>query len=283
MDYKISIEKVIDEADKNCIISGLKQHNEGILGKQEFTPVNLLLKDGDRIIGGLNATVVWGWLVIDNLFVDREYRGKGLGGVLLQTALNVAIKMGINKASIGTILNDTIEICSRYGFTVDGVLQDRPKGYNYHFLKNDLVEEAKIKEIEYKLIDDISQEDSKTLHQMIEEDKKALLGEIPFKEVKLMARNDEGKIVGGIIGYLGWCWLYISALWVDEEYRGRDIGQRLVIAAEEEAKASGIDKGFLGTTDFQAKGFYEKLGYEVLCVTRDLPPGYCNFTMKKVL
>jgi len=48
--------------------------------------------------------------------------------------------------------------------------------------------------------------------------------------------------------------------WVDEFYRGKGIGKHLVDYAEHKAKDTGAKRAKL-TFDFQAKKFYEKLGY----------------------
>lgn len=97
------------------------------------------------------------------------------------------------------------------------------------------------------------------------------------------ARDNHHQIIGGLTGYIGWDWLYVSILWVNENYRGHKLGNRLLQKTEREALDFGVTKAFLGTTEFQAREFYEKNGYEIFSVQEDLPPGYKNFEMKKYL
>jgi len=67
-------------------------------------------------------------------------------------------------------------------------------------------------------------------------------------------------VVGGLIGYVHWGWLEIDIVWVDEFYRGKGIGKHLVMP-NTKLKTQEQKRAKLNTFDFQAKNFYEKLGY----------------------
>jgi ribosomal protein S18 acetylase RimI-like enzyme len=75
--------------------------------------------------------------------------------------------------------------------------------------------------------------------------------------------------------------MYIGWVWVHEEYRANGVGRQLMHDAEREAKALGCDHTHLTTLGFQARGFYEKLGYEVFAALEDYPRGHTRFLMKK--
>lgn len=97
------------------------------------------------------------------------------------------------------------------------------------------------------------------------------------------ARDENWELLGGLTAYTHWNWLYISQIWVDEPLRGKGIGQQLVTAAEEEALKRGCRHAHLNTYDFQARGFYEKLGYTVFGILDDYPPGHQRLFLKKDL
>ena len=99
------------------------------------------------------------------------------------------------------------------------------------------------------------------------------------------ARDADRTIVGGLVANLqpGWKWMTVHRLWIDEAYRGAGIGRHLIQAAEEEARKSGCLHVAVDTMEFQARGFYEKLGYSVYAVQEDYPAGHRKFLLRKTL
>lgn len=77
----------------------------------------------------------------------------------------------------------------------------------------------------------------------------------------VFARDDECNIVGGVTARTYWQYLDIKFLWVHEGYRKGGLGSKVMHAAEAEALSRGCNAAFLDTLSFQARGFYEKLGY----------------------
>jgi hypothetical protein len=45
----------------------------------------------------------------------------------------------------------------------------------------------------------------------------------------------------------------------------------------------GCHSAWLDTFEFQARGFYERLGYSCFAELRDYPPGFARYFMKKAL
>ena len=93
----------------------------------------------------------------------------------------------------------------------------------------------------------------------------------------------DGEAVGGVTGVLYWDWFSLDLMLIQEEYRGRGYGHRLLALAEEEARKRGATKVHLDTFSFQAPGFYEKYGYEVFGQLEDFPSGHQRFYMRKDL
>src|SRR5215471_13287721 len=72
------------------------------------------------------------------------------------------------------------------------------------------------------------------------------------------ATGDRRRLVWKL--YCGW--LVIRHLWVRDDLRRRGVGRGLMALAEARAVERGCHSAWLDTFSFQARGFYEKLGYE---------------------
>ena len=98
-------------------------------------------------------------------------------------------------------------------------------------------------------------------------------------------RDRDGKIIGGLVVNLqpGWKWMHLQRLWIDEAYRRAGIGRRLIEMAEKEGQKLGCLHVAVDTMEFQARDFYEKLGYSVYGVMEDYPHGHKKFHLRKTL
>jgi GNAT superfamily N-acetyltransferase len=101
------------------------------------------------------------------------------------------------------------------------------------------------------------------------------------RPLTVFLRDDEGRIVGGLVGMTVWGWLQVSQLWVLDELRGRGHGSALMHAAEAEAVRRGCHHALLDTFDFQARAFYERLGYTTFGAVEDFPRGHTRFFLQK--
>jgi len=79
----------------------------------------------------------------------------------------------------------------------------------------------------------------------------------PKQSVALIA-IDAGKYVGRIFLVSP---AHVEGPWVDEEYRGRGLFQKLVARAEEEAKKAGIHSLFAYGADDYMESLIRRLGY----------------------
>jgi GNAT superfamily N-acetyltransferase len=80
-------------------------------------------------------------------------------------------------------------------------------------------------------------------------------------KVAVAIRDDDGAIVGGVIGRLAGDSVYMEIVFADERVRRTGLGREMMLLAEAEAKRLGAREAWLYTMSFQAKPFYEKLGY----------------------
>ncbi len=105
---------------------------------------------------------------------------------------------------------------------------------------------------------------------------------VDYRPLALLLKDPESsEIVGGLWADTAFTQLHIDLLFVPETLRGSGLGARFVTLAEEEARRRGCMAAWLDTFSFQARGFYEKLGYEAFGIIEAYPPGHSRIFMKK--
>lgn len=96
-------------------------------------------------------------------------------------------------------------------------------------------------------------------------------------------RDAGGAVVGGLWGSTAYGWLFTQLLAVPEQSRGRGLGRQILSLAEAEAIKRGCHAAWLDTFEFQAKAFYERMGYSCFATLPDYPKGYSRYFMRKEL
>jgi GNAT superfamily N-acetyltransferase len=89
--------------------------------------------------------------------------------------------------------------------------------------------------------------------------------------------------VGGAVGHGSFDWTFVELLWLPAELRGQGHGTRLMQAIEQFTREHGLAGVWLDTFSFQARPFYEKLGYTVFGTLEDHPLGGARHFMFKRL
>lgn len=89
-------------------------------------------------------------------------------------------------------------------------------------------------------------------------------------------RDGSDRLTGGAGGRINLGAVEIRTLWLDEDLRGAGWGRRLVEAVMEYGRSLGAAKVMLDTYDFQARGFYESIGFSVFG-TMEFPTGNKRF------
>jgi GNAT superfamily N-acetyltransferase len=111
----------------------------------------------------------------------------------------------------------------------------------------------------------------------------AAVGPTERHPIAIVIRADDDAIVGGLWGMVSYRWLFVQYLVVPASMRGHGHGSALMLAAESEARRLDCVGLWLDTFSFQARGFYEKLGYGCFGRIDDYPPGEARFFLSKRL
>lgn len=93
----------------------------------------------------------------------------------------------------------------------------------------------------------------------------------------------DNQVIGGIIARKKMQWLDIDILFVNQNFRGNRIGSQLMSQAIEYCKEQELIGLHLYTLDFQAKGFYEKQGFNLIAEIKDWPKGITRYEFIKYI
>jgi GNAT superfamily N-acetyltransferase len=111
----------------------------------------------------------------------------------------------------------------------------------------------------------------------------AQTGDGDLQLLVIHVHSPTGEMIGGLVGTYLWGWLHIETVIVAESFRQQGIGTQLMRAAEIDAWQRGYRNIYLETMSFQARPFYEQMGYVVFGTLDDFPPGHQQYFMRKTL
>jgi ribosomal protein S18 acetylase RimI-like enzyme len=138
--HSIRVADPADTATRDAIRGPLGAYNNERTGREGPRPLVLVLDNPDgRTIGGLWARTVYGWLIVELLFVPEALRGKGAGHDLMALAEREAISRGCHSAWLDTFEFQARGFYERLGYTAFAKLPDNPSGFSRCFMKKPLV------------------------------------------------------------------------------------------------------------------------------------------------
>ncbi|WP_209349437.1 GNAT family N-acetyltransferase [Pontixanthobacter sp. CEM42] len=105
----------------------------------------------------------------------------------------------------------------------------------------------------------------------------------PDTRFAVFAKDDGGKVVGGIRANAYWNYCILELVWISDDARGQRVGSQLMAAVESHCRTLGFEYIRTETLSFQAKPFYEKLGFKVFGELVDYPKGHTTYCLVKKL
>jgi GNAT superfamily N-acetyltransferase len=109
----------------------------------------------------------------------------------------------------------------------------------------------------------------------------ALTGRDEWYPVAFFLKDANGEVLGGLLGNIWAGWLHVGTLGVVAPMRGKGYGRQLMQRAEAYAIERECTDAFLDTFSFQARPFYEKLGYRVFGTLAEHPRGHEHYFLTK--
>ncbi|WP_291573009.1 GNAT family N-acetyltransferase [Clostridium sp. UBA4548] len=261
---------------KDELIKKLKDYNLKHTGEKDSSTEYFYAIDGEKLVGSVYVNYSWDWVSIGSMFYENVHVLKKLISEVSHYYKNKAIGM-----KLYTEVESRVEDFKSIGFHIGGITKGTPTTTRYFYLKN----------IDFDIKSN-SQTEVIVVTEKVDKYNSILLNQIekfnrdnniyPMEERNIMfVALDNDKFVGGVHGSITEDSMYIGWLVVDEAYKGNGIGKNLMCKIEEKAKEINVYSINLGTVEFQAKKFYEKLGYKVVFVKDNDPKGYKSYSMLK--
>ncbi len=136
--------------------------------------------------------------------------------------------------------------------------------------------------IDLKVTEGIAPQEEEVILDRLRSYNLKTFGESHRRELTIPLYDDEGTITGGLVGYTGRGWLYISMLYIPEDLRGQGLATRIMEMAEDEARSRGCIGAYIDTMNPDALRLYLKLGYEVIGRLDSLEGGqYVHWLQKR--
>ena len=108
-------------------------------------------------------------------------------------------------------------------------------------------------------------------------------GPARYEPLAVLLRDEGGEVAGGLWAEAYYDWCFVRLLVVPEGARGQGLGRRLMGKVEDFALARGDAGIWLDTFSFQARGFYEKLGFSCFAELPGHPRDGARYFMSKRL
>lgn len=270
-------------AEVESIGAGLMEHNRQATGGRFDYPCNsdpglvidLAVRDAQgAVVGGVSTSSVLGLMWLETLWVADELRRRGIASWLVLEAERIAHERGCVGAGTWTFSWQGADFYPTIGYRRCGVFDGYPFGITEHVLAKRLPDPHPLQRLESRIAENVGRGLSLATSPTRDEMRAVCHGlhdhcvrhageemDNPGIAVRLVLKDGAGAVVGGLDAFTTIRILVLEALWVDERYRGRGYGRRLVEEAEAAAKAAGCVSVSSHCMSFQSPGFFRKLGY----------------------
>ncbi len=136
---KIELSTSPSDIDLKAISDGISAFNEKYLPNDGafdagFRFALFARNDKGDIIGGIQASVVWSYCVLELLWLSEETRGSGVGTQLINELESFVKEKGLHQIRTETLDFQAKPFYEKNGYRVYGELNNSPKGHTTYFL-----------------------------------------------------------------------------------------------------------------------------------------------------
>ena len=116
------------------VASSLASEIAAGFGPRNESPLSIVAKAGEAVVGGLNGSTHWGWCYIRHLWVQADWRRGGLGRRLVAEAESEARVRECVGLYVDTFDAGAATFYERAGFDRFGRIDNFPPGHTRTFL-----------------------------------------------------------------------------------------------------------------------------------------------------
>lgn len=132
-------QKLVTKKLRQHIEDGFKEQAIDMLGREGIgDPTSFVASEGPSFAGVVVLQVIWGALHIKHLYVEKPYRGNGLGTQLTNHALSYAQGLACPAAFVETMSYQALGFYKKFGFYLEFSRTGYSQGIALHFLKKNL-------------------------------------------------------------------------------------------------------------------------------------------------
>lgn len=267
---------IIDKENKynDEIVKHLKKYNLSHTGDRKNMGHNFYLVKNGNLVAGMKTYLSWDWARIGDIKYDSLDSLRDLINKACDIYKDDAVGIAFS-SNFKSVVDDMKLV----GFNQINVIKYSPKMSDYFYLE--LTNSNDISNNDNCII--VQEKSDEQFNQILEKETKNLKEKYNVKDSKgklTVVALDGDKFVGGVVGIVYDDHVYIDLLVVHENYRKQSIGTKLMNKLEQELSKDIVTIS-LGTVEFQARGFYEKLGYKTIMTQKNFPKGFEAYTLIK--
>jgi GNAT superfamily N-acetyltransferase len=128
-----------------AVRKGIGEADPADAGPRDWQPMAISLRKTDgAIVGGVYGATMWSWLMIDGLWVEESWRGRGLGSQLLLRSEAIAMARGCRGSWLGTFDFQARKFYEQHGYAVFATLPRFPAGHAHFHLRKEFADSSSL-------------------------------------------------------------------------------------------------------------------------------------------
>jgi ribosomal protein S18 acetylase RimI-like enzyme len=255
----------------------LRAHNNSNFMDKVKASKYIYVYDKNQLVGAITASLGWSWVGYETIYYKNVD--------VLRALISESVSLFKGKTIGYKMYSSTkmrVDDLKQSGFHVVGTVPGTVRTGNVFYLDLEDLEFHHSHPYKVDVYDtELEQHKDFLMYQIREYKQLNNLNQL--QEEILYVAMDDDIFCGAVQFQVYQDSMYIDLLAVNNDYRGKNIGTNLMKFAEAYAEEHKLESIDLGTAEFQARPFYEKLGYKIVYTRKDYPKGFECYTLYKKL